>query len=131
MTDARVDRLAAPLIVALFRAAIERGVNPVTQLSLEGLDEILLGEGTEAQLDFVSDIVAATVEVLDAIVTVWGRSNTRALTRIDPHRNQRLLAGRRKLRNRFWERIEAGEARWVGTQMPTNAHAQDARMSLA
>ena len=32
--------------------------------------------------------------------------------------------------NRRWERISQGEMRWCGTLFPTNAHAQDAEMSL-
>ena len=31
---------------------------------------------------------------------------------------------------RFWDRIDAGEAKWVGTRFPTEAHAQDAEMAL-
>jgi aminopeptidase len=42
----------------------------------------------------------------------------------------RRIASRRKLTNRFWERIDEGKARWVGTRFPTEAHAQDAEMSL-
>jgi len=155
VTDPRLDRLAAllvdyslelgpgdvvmfegydvasPLVLALQRHAVERGANAYAQLQLEGLEEILVGEGSDAQLDFVSDIQRKEVEAVDAIVTLLGRRNTRSFSRLDPERHRRLLAARRSLRNRFWDRIEAGEARWVGTQFPTNAHAQDATMSLA
>ena len=33
--------------------------------------------------------------------------------------------------NRRWQRISAGELAWCGTLMPTEAHAQDAEMSLS
>jgi aminopeptidase len=122
---------ASPLLLALYRAAIERGVNPYTGILLEEADEVLLEEGSLEQIDFLSDIDWAEIDAVDAIVTVWGRRNTRALTRIDADRHQHLIATRRKLSNRLWERIDAGNARWVGTQMPTTAHAQDAGMSLA
>src|SRR2546421_3724812 len=155
MTDPRIDRLAsllveyslalepgeilriegldasAPLMLAVHRAAIERGANPYPYLSLEGLDEILLEEGTDDQLSFLSDIEWREFEALDAVVTIWGRANTHSFTQFDPDRHRLLLATRRKLSNRLWERIDRGEARWVGTQMPTSAHAQDAGMSLA
>jgi aminopeptidase len=122
--------VAGPLVVALHRAAIERGANPYAHISLEGLDEILVAEGTDEQLTFVSDIQRQEIEAVDAVVTIWGRLNTRAFTRLDPARQALLLKGRRELRNRLWDRIDAGEAKWVGTLMPTNAHAQDAGMSL-
>ena len=121
---------AAPLLLALYRAAVERGVNPYTGILLEEADEVLLEAGSMEQVKFLSDIDWAEIDAVDAVVTVWGRRNTRALTRIDADRHQHLIATRRKLSNRLWERIDAGQARWVGTQVPTTAHAQDAGMSF-
>src|SRR5712691_374256 len=123
--------VAAPLVLALHRVAIDRGVNPYVYLSLEGLDEILLEEGTDGQLSFISDIQWRELEAVDAVVTIWGRANTRSFTQLDPYRHLLLLATRRKLSIFLWARIDRGDARWVGTQMPTSAHAQDAGMSLA
>jgi aminopeptidase len=123
--------VAAPFVLALHRAAIDRGAHAYAQLNLEGLDEILIEEAAEQQLTYVSDIQLKEVEAVDAIVTLLGRRNTRSFTRLDADRQRALLASRRSLRNRYWERISAGEAKWVGTLMPTNAHAQDAGMSLS
>jgi len=67
---------------------------------------------------------------VDAIVTIWADRNTRALSRADPDRVSKKIASRRQLTNRFWERIDEGKAKWVGTRFPTEAHAQDAEMSL-
>ena len=64
------------------------------------------------------------------MMTIWGDRNTRALTQADPDRVSRRIASRRELTKRFWQRIDAGEAKWVGTRFPTEAHAQDAEMSL-
>ena len=71
------------------------------------------------------------IEKVDAIVTIWADRNTRALSQADPDRVSKKVASRRTLTNRFWERIDEGEAKWVGTRFPTEAHAQDAEMSLA
>ena len=123
--------VAAPLVLALHRAAVDRGAHAYAQLQLEGLDEILVEEATEQQLTFVSDIQLKEIEAVDAVVTLLGRRNTHSFTRLDADRQRLLLASRRAVRNRYWERVEAGEAKWVGTQMPTNAHAQDAGLSLS
>jgi aminopeptidase len=64
-------------------------------------------------------------------VTVWSETNTRALSRVDPARHAAYIAAQRKLSNRRWERISSGDMRWCGTLFPTNAHAQEAEMSLA
>jgi aminopeptidase len=123
--------VAGPLVVALHRKAIERGANPYAHIQLEGLSELLVEEGTDEQLAFVSDIQYAESDAVDAVITVLGRLNTRSYTRLDAGRYSRLLAARRSTWNRFFERVQAGKAKWVGTQFPTNAHAQDAGMSLS
>jgi aminopeptidase len=129
----RIDgfECAAPLILALGRAALDRGANAYADVSLSGLSEQLLAEGTDQQIAFVAPSDWAEIDELDALVTIWSDDNTRSLSRVDPGKQSRHLAARRRLSDRRWERISAGEMRWCGTLFPTNAHAQDAEMSLA
>ena len=122
--------VAAPFVQELYRSALRAGANPRTRVEVEGLDAIAVGEATEEQLTFVSEIDRFEVENVDAIVTIWADSNTRALSQADPDRVSKKIASRRQLTNRFWERIDEGTAKWVGTRFPTEAHAQDAEMSL-
>jgi aminopeptidase len=79
----------------------------------------------------VSPIASNEVENVDAVVTLWAEANTRSFTRADPKRHALYLQTRRRLSERFRERIAAGDARWLGTLVPTHAFAQDAAMSLA
>ena len=129
----RIDggTVAAPLVTEVYRQALRAGANPRTRIEVEGLDVIAVNEASDDQLSFVSEIDRVEVENLDAIATIWSDRNTRSLTQADPQRVSRRIASRRKLTNRFWERIDAGEAHWVGTRFPSDAHAQDAEMSLA
>ncbi len=129
----RIDALdcAAPLVSGLVRAALERGAHAYTEIGLAGLSEILLDEGSEEQIAFVAATEWAEIDELDALVTIWSDENTRELSRVDTGKQSRHLAARRRLSNRRWERISAGEMRWCGTLFPTNAHAQDAEMALA
>jgi aminopeptidase len=123
--------VAAPFVRELYREALRAGANPRTRVEVEEIDVIAVGEASEEQLTFISEIDRFEVEKLDAIVTIWGDRNTRALSQADPARVSKKIASRRILTNRFWERIDQGEAKWVGTRFPTDAHAQDAEMSLA
>ena len=129
----RIDgfSVAAPLVVALYRAALDVGAHPYPNVSLDGLFEVLLERGSEEQLAYVSPVQWRESETVDAVVTIWSESNTRSMTRADPARHSRFLAAQRQLSNRRWERIAAGEMRWCGTLHPTQAHAQDADMSLS
>jgi aminopeptidase len=129
----RIDggTIAAPLIREIYRAALRARANPRTKVEVEGVDVIALNESTEEQLTFVSEIDNFEMEHVDAVVTIWGDLNTRALSQTDPNRVSKKISSRRHLTNRLWERIGEGTAKWVGTRYPTEAHAQDAEMSLA
>jgi aminopeptidase len=129
----RIDGLdvAAPLSLALYREALAAGAHPYTNVGLSGLSELLLHEGSDTQLTYLSPIQWEEVEQLDALVTIWAETNTRSLTRVAPDRHAAFIAAQRRLANRRWERISKGELSWCGTLFPTNAHAQEAEMSLA
>ena len=86
---------ALPLVGELYRAALLRGAHPYANTKIEGLDRILLEEGSDAQIQFISSIELAEVEALDALVTIWSEENTRALTRVDTDKQARMLGARR------------------------------------
>jgi aminopeptidase len=129
----RIDgaTVSAPLVTEIYRSALRAGGHPRTRVEVEGLDVIAVSDASDDQLTFISELDRFEVENLDAIVTIWAERNTRSLTQADPRRVSRRIGSRRQLTNRYWERIDQGEARWVGTRFPTDAHAQDAEMSLA
>ena len=129
----RIDSLDAgsPLVLALYGAALRAGALPYTNVSLSGLGETLLQHGSDEQLTYLSPIQWEEIEQIDALVTIWSESNTRALSRVDPTRHAAHIAAQRRLSNRRWERISNGEMSWCGTLFPSNAHAQEAEMSLA
>ena len=129
----RIDggTVAAPLMTELYRAALRVGANAHTRVVIEETDVIDVHEATDEQLTFVSEIERFEIEHVDAVITIWADRNTRAFSKADPERVSKRIASRRALTNRYWERIDAGTARWVGTRFPTDAHAQDADMSLS
>jgi aminopeptidase len=128
----RIDAgtVASPLVTEVYRAALRAGAHPRTRIEVEGLDVIAVDESNDEQLVFVSEVERFEVEQVDAVMTIWADRNTRSLSGADPNRVSRRIGSRRELTKRFWERIDAGEANWVGTRFPTEAHAQDAEMSL-
>jgi aminopeptidase len=125
------DAVAAPLVLPLHREAIKRGAHAYAELDLSGLKELLVAYGTDEQLEFVSPIELRELEAIDASITIWSESNTRSFSRADTDRRRRQLAAQRQVAMRRRDRITSGELRWCGTLSPTNAHAQDAEMSLS
>jgi aminopeptidase len=122
--------VAAPLALAVYRAAVEAGARPYANLQFDGLHELLLDEGSDEQITYISPVQWAEVEAIDALVTIWAETNTRSFSRADERKHGAFIAAHRQLSNRRWERIAKGEMRWCGTLHATNAHAQDADMSL-
>jgi aminopeptidase len=125
------EESAIPLATALYRSALHRGALPYIHVIPAGLDEVLLFEGSEDQLAHVAEADRLQSDEVDAWATIWSQSNTRALTRADPARRRIHLSARYRLVNRRWERIGVGELALCGMLFPTQAHAQDAEMSLA
>src|SRR3954453_11224189 len=122
--------VAAPLVLPLHREAIKRGAHAYAALDLDGLKELLVEHGSDEQLEFVSPIELREMDAIDASITIWSEENTRSFSRADTERRQRQLAAQRQVAIRRRDRIARGEHRWCGTLSPTEAHAQDASMSL-
>jgi aminopeptidase len=125
------EESALPLATALYRSALARGALPYLNVVPAGLDEILLTEGSEEQLAFISEGEHVQIDQVDAWAPIWTSSNTRALTRIDPAQRRIHLSAQFRLVNRLWHRVSTGALALCGTLFPTQAHAQDAEMSLA
>jgi aminopeptidase len=124
------DAVAAPLILPLHREAIKRGAHAYTAIDLSALSELLVAHGSDDQLSFVSPIELREMDAIDAAISVWSEANTRSFSRADPERLQRRLAAARQVAIRRRDRVSRGEMRWCGTLSPSDAHAQDAGMSL-
>jgi aminopeptidase len=93
--------------------------------------EIRLTEGSEAQLRFEDPLAQQSIETIDVSIGMWAQENTKALSRIEPARQAAVSQSRKKYLATHMKRFADGKLRWVGTQFPTQAAAQDAEMSLA
>lgn len=120
-----------PLIVALFREVVRKGGLPLVRMAPEECQEILLREGSDEQLTYVSPIALQEVETIDCSIGMWGGQNTKALTNTDPSRQALAGKARKPLLETTFRRAAEGSLRWVGTEYPTQAAAQDAEMSLS
>ena len=125
------EDVSIPLAVALYAAAIRRGAHPYTKITPSGLEEIELEEASDEQLAYIPEVEQIATEQLDAWTSLWGTVNTRSLTRVDSERRRLQLSTHYRMVNRRWDRISSGDLAWCGTLYPTQAHAQDAEMSLS
>jgi aminopeptidase len=121
---------ASPLVRSLYRRVLEAGGHPSLRLSLDGQPEVLLKEGSEAQLEWINPAALEDIEGADVRIAIEADTNTRSLSGVDPSRQARYARARETLRDRYFERTAAGELRSVVSLFPTSATAQDAEMSL-
>jgi aminopeptidase len=123
--------IAEPLLSEVYRAALEAGAHPFLRLQLPGLAETFYKTAKQHQLKYVNPIAEFETENVDKIISIWADENTKALAGVDPKKQAIRSRATSKLFLRFMERESMGELKWVGTQFPCNASAQDAEMSLA
>jgi aminopeptidase len=123
--------LAEPLLVAVFQRVVAAGGNPVVRVNLPGLQEIMLSQGNDQQLTRITPLDRLVPEDADASLAIMSDNNTKALSGVDPQRQQLSQSARAGLFRQYMERSARGELRWCVTLFPTPAYAQDAEMSLS
>ena len=124
------ELLGLPLANEVVRQVVRAGGNPTIDIEADALRETLLNESNLEQLAWVSPFDSIMAEELDVRIVIRASANTRALTGIDPKKQQVKQNATRPMRQRMSARSAAGEHRWCGTMFPTHAFAQDADMSL-
>jgi len=123
--------LAEPLMLAIQREVLRAGGHPHLFPSFPGGEFIRFSESNDDQLDFVSPVLKMVLEEFECLASLYSMANTCALTNIDPAKQGRVAKAQAEVMKRYMERTAKGEFNWTVTMFPTNAHAQDAEMSLA
>jgi len=123
--------LATPLIEETYRQVIKAGGHPLVIVQDEVFQEIMLKQGSDEQLQHISEPLKLITETFDCRIGIRGAANTRSLSSVDPKRMQIMQAARKELMATSMKRTAEGQFRWVGTMFPTQAFAQEADMSLS
>lgn len=122
--------IAEPLLLELYRAIVQAGAFPMTNMVMPSLRRQILLHGNEEQLRFITPMDRWSIEEADVRISIDADVNTRELSKIDPARQAVSQAARRDLMKTFMQRSAEGSLRWCVTLFPTQAAAQDADMSL-
>src|SRR5438128_329290 len=122
--------LAEPLLVVLYREVLHAGGHPAVYMGPEACARIMLQEGSPEQLSFLNPLDLREVEAIDVAIHVLATENTRALTNVDPSKQALRSKARRPAMEVFLRRAAEQSLRWVATQLPCQAAAQEAEMSL-
>ncbi|HSH03392.1 MAG TPA: aminopeptidase [Anaerolineae bacterium] len=123
--------IAMPLIVEVQRAILEAGGHPTIFLQDDVLTEGFMRHADEEQLKWSSPMDAVIAENIAATIGIRATANTRFMSNIPPQKQQTRQLSRLGMMEIIQKREMAGDFRWVGTQYPCQALAQEADMSLS
>lgn len=124
---------AESLAVEVIRKVVQAGGRPHVRMWPDETDELVLKHGSRKQLETPNRVLIDEISTIDCFVALLGGRNNRMLTNCDPKKQAMHSRGRKPISDIFFKRSSAprGKLRWVGTQAPTDAAAQDADMSTA
>ncbi len=130
----RGPSVATPLIVSVFEAVVRAGGQPVLRVRIPETEEILCKLGEPHQLEYLYPGHKKDMEIVDCMITIVAEENTRSMASVEPAKQAAITKARKPMMD-VWLKREAQSVekrlRWVGTQFPCNASAQDAEMSLS
>ncbi|HZO74529.1 MAG TPA: aminopeptidase [Ktedonobacteraceae bacterium] len=127
----RAEPVAISLIREVVREALRVGAYPEIFPILPGMKELLLKEGSQAQLSALPSTESLIAEEYETVLDISSQENTKDLNAIDPSRLIFYNQARKEVVQTFRRRSNEGLLRRSLTLYPTNAYAQDASMSLS
>jgi len=115
---------AEPLITAVYEELLDVGAFPVTRMAPAEHGEIYLRKGKPHHFTTLSPFMKSYARQMDATIGIMSETNTRALSRTDPRKMQKLAVTSKPIHELLRKKP------WVLTLFPTRAYAQDAGMGL-
>ena len=116
---------AAPLLLEVQRAILERDAWPILRVDLPGQTRGFYDHAGDRHLDDISDLALAEAKGADANLGITATADVRELVGVDPAMITRVARARRPLREAIMKK------RWCSTLWPTHALAGQAGMPLA
>lgn len=118
------DVIAEPLIKEVYKLCLKKGAYPAVHSHLPGMAQTFYKLASKAQLEKFPDVAMYETKKTDVFIGIYGTSNTRELSDVDPKR----MAMRSKTVDPI-SKVRM-KKRWVLCNYPTNALAMEAEMSL-
>lgn len=122
--------IAAPLILEVYKNALQKGAYPIVDVSMPLLQEVYYKYASDEQLQKQSEYEHFMVNYFDASLTILGGYNTKSMSGVPSEKIAMYRKSHAPLSEMQMKRLEKGEFKWCATQYPTHSSAQDAGMSL-
>lgn len=116
--------LAKPLIDEFYKKTVNKGANVFVHVLIDEHKKYLMENAGEKQLENTNSLYESIYEKADAVLVIEAPENTKYLSNTSPKKNMEY----NKILSPVLKKIM--DKRWVLTNYPVEAFAQDACMSL-
>ncbi|CAG1004189.1 aminopeptidase [Anaerolineales bacterium] len=121
---------AIPLVKEVVAYILRAGGNPSVTLESADLNEVFMAQASEPQLQWTPPLDMHMIKNANVWIIIEAPENTRAMSNVHPSRQQTRNLAYGKWMETYMKRSASGELRWVVTNYPCQALAQEAEMSL-
>ena len=122
--------MAEDLVKAVYKRVLKKGANPILRTSISDMSDIFIKYASDEQLDYVDPFSKLEYEKVDKYISIGAPLNVKNMARADKTKMARRSKATRELSELLLNRSAKGEASWVIADVPTNALAQEAKMSF-
>lgn len=126
----RSTDLAQPLVKAIYEEVVKKGAYPYLRISLDGILSSFYKYADDEQLNFVDPFSKYEYENMDVNIVIGAPHNIKNLVNTPPEKMARFTKTNKVLMDLYLGRAAKKELSWVYCNYPTNALAQEAKMSL-
>lgn len=122
--------LAQDLIKAIYKRVLEKGAHPILRTAICDVSDVFIKYASDEQLDYVDPISKLEYQKVDKYISIGAPLNVKNMAKADKTKMARRSKATRELSELLLSRSAKGEASWVIADVPTNALAQEAKMSF-
>ena len=121
---------AQPLVKEIYKQVLQKGGHPVVHAAMEGLNETFIKYASDEQLAYIDPMTELEYKTATKFISIGAPTNTKTMAKADSKKMAKRSAATRELSNLMLKRSAEGSLKWVIADFPTNALAQEAKMSL-
>lgn len=131
LTIIRTDSyLSQPLVKEIYKQVLLKGGYPIVRMGVEGLNEIYIKNASDDQLEYIDPMTEIEYQQAKNIISIGAPLNVKNMARSDSQKMAKRSSVTKKLSSLLMKRSAEKDAKWVIADFPTNALAQEAKMSL-
>lgn len=121
---------AQPLVKEIYKLVLLRGGFPVLKCALDGIQETFIKYANDEQLEYIDPMFQIEYEKATKFISIGAPQNVKSMARADSKKMAKRSSATRHLSELMLSRAAKGELDWVIADFPTNALAQEAKMSF-